>query len=745
MEASYIIGDLKSFMNNQDAALKILMLEDSIADAELIKGLLNKERKQIDFKIAMDKRSFIRSLQSFGPDVILSDHSLPQFDSSEALKIARQWSKDIAFILVTGTVSEEYAAEMIKMGADDYILKDRMARLGTAITSAIERRKMLKESADYRYAMDQASIIAITDDKGIILYANDNFCKISKYEATELIGNDYQVLSSGCHSNMFMDVVWGTIAKGKIWRGEILNRAKDKSFYWVDMCIVPFLDAKGRPYQYLAIASDISERKKIERDLEVSNERFELVVTATNDVIWDWDFGTDTMWWNKNYFLNFGFISAGDILTRRSWRDHIHPDDAERVISGLEDCINSRRQSWTDEYRLIKNDGTVAHVLDYGCIVVSEGDEPCRMVGAMVDITARKMAEEELKRSNERFKLAALATSDLIWEMNFETKEYLIHEGEQKLFLNTKILSYEFGIGNEVIMEADLKRVSDSFRKAIGDPAVKLWQEEYSMETKDRIILHVANQAIFIRNVNGEAMKAIGAITDISEKQRLRDDHMEREKNEQISITATSLEAQEKERNYIGQELHENVNQILAGTNLYLSLIKTKPEKSQEYIDSSMRNIRSAIEENRKISRTLLTPNFKITYLFQLLFRLADSIFEISGINVCLQIEDFDEDFLRNNQKLIIYRIIQEQCANVVKLGEAHVVDILLSTINGLFTMKIQDDGGGIDEHMKFGGLGIRNVNARLSVFRGRAKLTGSPDKSYSLEVEMPILRSSIC
>src|SRR6266496_2816703 len=108
--------------------LKILLLEDSPSDAELIQRFLKKEKAHYEFRLAMTKESFLKALDDFSPDVILSDNSLPGFNSTEALKITRQRYLYVPFILVTGTVSEEFAATIIKSGADDYILKDRMAR-----------------------------------------------------------------------------------------------------------------------------------------------------------------------------------------------------------------------------------------------------------------------------------------------------------------------------------------------------------------------------------------------------------------------------------------------------------------------------------------------------------------------------------------------------------------------------------------------------------------------------------------
>src|SRR5258708_5672083 len=285
-------------------------------------------------------------------------------------------------------------------------------RADEALTESLAAREhALKEVADQKFALDQHAIVATTDVQGTITYVNDKFCDISKYSREELLGQNHRILNSGHHSKEFFQQMYHTIANGHVWRNEICNRAKDGSIYWVDTTVVPFLDAYGKPRQYMAIRADITERKRAEHTVqeslaaseaalkELADQKFALdqhAIVATTDV-------QGTITYVNDKFCAISKYSREELLGK----NHRILNSGHHTKEFFQQMYHAIANGhvWRNEICNRAKDGSIYWVDTTIVPFLDAHGKPRQYMAIRADITERKRAEEVLHESQERFRL----------------------------------------------------------------------------------------------------------------------------------------------------------------------------------------------------------------------------------------------------------------------------------------------------------------------------------------------------
>lgn len=366
--------------------------------------------------------------------------------------------------------------------------------------------------------------------------------------------------------------------------------------------------------------------------------------------------------------------------------------------------------------------------------------DPYAVVVSFSDITNFITTQKELLKSNERFRHITRVCSDAIWDLDLLSNEIYRSEtfcrlsGYQPDQIDSN-LNWWF----DKIHPEDQGRVKQKLEEQLALKNER-WEDEYRFEYADHSYKTLHDSGIILYD-DGKPVRILGAIRDVTAEKQLRQQLTEEQALKQKAVTMAAIQAQEQEKTKISRELHDNVNQILMSAKLYMETARISGDKSDTLLEKAIEYQLLALHEIRKLSRSLNSPAITSSGLQESIRDIANNLEALQQIKVDFSFDPRLEQRLSSDEKLTVYRIVQEQTNNIIKYANAGKVEIGLKESGGHLQLLISDNGNGFDPADLQGkkGIGMINMNSRAAAHGGTLKITSAPGKGCRLEMHFPI------
>jgi PAS domain S-box-containing protein len=514
--------------------------------------------------------------------------------------------------------------------------------------------------------------------------------------------------------------------------------AADDSVVWL-RDIVTVLVEHYQPTKLRGIMVAITEQKRAEEEMRRSNERFELVARATNDVVWDRDLQTNSVWWNNGVEKVFGYSHDQVAADADWWFERIHPDDHDRITSAAKKLVATKGHTWTDEYRFRRADGSYAFVLDRCYVIHDHNGTPVRMIGAMMDITQRKEAEEALRVTEERWQLVLKGNSDGIFDWDARTDK-TFHSARWK-----EMIGYaEHELGDEPVdwetrvHPEDFTRVKQALQDHF-DRKTPFYVAEYRLRCKDGSYKWILARGQAVWDANGKPVRMVGSHTDVTPQKRAQEQlaaYSEelRVKNEELAAALRAArDAGEMKSQFLANMSHElrtPMNGVIGLTGLLLDTPLT-PEQRQlaEVVRGSAESLLGIINDILDFSKIeagkldLEEIDFEVRAASEDVVELLAEQAERKGLELYCQV-DRDVPELVGGDPGRLRQVLTNLVSNAVKFTERGEIGVTARLVEK------SDKGVKLMFEVRDTGIGM-SVDAQRRLFEPFRQADGSTTRRY--------------
>jgi PAS domain S-box-containing protein len=490
----------------------------------------------------------------------------------------------------------------------------------------------------------------------------------------------------------------------------------------------------GQRTAVVASFNDITAIKHANDRIKESETLFRTFMNNSNAFAWICDEDGYLIYANSVFASAF---QLGDNIKGKHIRDVFPLETAEKFIEKNRQFFETGRPDFliTNAQRKDGSPGTFAL---YRFHIPVKTYKP--LIGLQAfDITDHQHTLNELKKTNDRLALISNATSDAIWDQDLETNEIYRSPNFSRLsgYSMTEIQS-DLDWWFTKVHPDDKERVRNKVQQHMKEHRQN-WEDEYRFLCADGTYKILYDKGFFIYR-DDKPVRIIGAIQDITERKRLEEQLLNEKVKQQQRINRTTIAAQEEERDNISKELHDNVNQLLMSTKLYINLARKQPENAFELLLKAEEYQLQAVEEIRKLSKKLNSSLVKVLGLKKSIQEIVNSFCQLNDIPVSFEYDDDLEDLLMDEQKLMLFRIVQEQSNNIRKYANAGRVSLSLTRNNDRISLVISDDGVGFKvEEVKTRGIGLTNIASRVNVLNGIFRIDSYPGNGCTLTVNFPL------